>query len=105
MRILGLYVLIICYNCTIHHCFKMNVPLEIKPGIGLSELLFGASVKDSEAMFGIPEEVDLLDDIEDCHSTVLHYWKNGFSLFFDEANHRLFCCVDLKSKFHPNNRS
>lgn len=73
----------------------MNVPLEIKPGIGLSDLLFGASVIESETVFGKPEEVDLLDEVEDSHSTVLHYWANGFSLFFDEANHRLFCCVEI----------
>lgn len=48
-----------------------------------------------EKLLGKPEETELLDDIDDCHSTVWHYWDHGFSLFFDENNNRVFGCVEI----------
>ena len=48
-----------------------------------------------EKVFGKAEESELLDDIEDCQSTVWHFWENGFSLFFDESNNQLFCSVEI----------
>jgi TRAP-type C4-dicarboxylate transport system substrate-binding protein len=76
----------------------LNSPLEIKPVLGLSNLLFGASMAEVEKVFGKAEESELLDDIEDCQSTVWHFWENGFSLFFDESNNQLFCCVEIDNK-------
>ena len=73
----------------------MHSKLEIKPGIGLSALLFGASMNESEALFGKPEEIQLIDDIEEFKTTVWHYWENGFTLFFDEQNNQLFHCVEI----------
>ena len=73
----------------------MNITLEIKPVLGLSNLLFGASMSEVEKVFGKAEESELLDDIEDCQSTVWHFWENGFSLFFDESNNQLFCSVEI----------
>src|SRR4051812_2082299 len=69
--------------------------LEIKPCIGLSNLMFGASMTDISKIVGPAEETELLDDLDDCQSTVWHYWEHGFSLFFDERNHRLFGCVEI----------
>jgi hypothetical protein len=40
----------------------------------------------------------VLDDLEDCSSTVWHYWDHGFSLFFDENNRKLFGCVEIDNE-------
>ena len=58
--------------------------LEIKPLLGLSDLLFGSSMTDAEKVFGKADESEFLEDIEEFQSTVWHYWDRGFSLFFDE---------------------
>jgi len=71
---------------------------EIKPVLGLSDLLFGASMLDAEKVFGKAEESEFLDDIEDCESTVWHYWEKGFSLFFDEKSEQIFCCVEIDNE-------
>ncbi len=76
----------------------MTIPLEIKPVLGLSSLLFGTTMAETELVFGRAEETELLDDIEDSQSTVWHYWESGFSLFFDESNNQLFCCVEIDNK-------
>ncbi len=73
----------------------MSASLEIKIGVGLSKLLFGASMADAEKVFGIAEETELIDDIEECPTTVWYYCENGFTLFFEEQNKKLFNCVDI----------
>ncbi len=73
----------------------MPSPLEIKPGIGLSSLNFGASMADAEKIFGKTEEVQLIDGIAEYRTTVWHYWEIGFTLFFDEQNFQLFNCVEI----------
>ena len=72
--------------------------MEIKPLLGLSSLLFGTSMAEAEKVFGKAEESEVMDDIEDCQSIVWHYWESGFSLFFDENNNQLFCCVEIDNK-------
>lgn len=76
----------------------MSQLLEIKPIVGLSDLLFGASMLDAEKIFGKAEESALLDEIEDSQSTVWHYWDLGFSLFFDEHKDQIFCCVEIDNE-------
>ncbi len=73
----------------------MFLPLEIKPGIGLSNLLFGSSMNDAEKIFGKSEEIQLIDDIKEYQTIVWHYWANGFTLFFDDQNNQLFNCVEI----------
>lgn len=76
----------------------MDSILEIKPCVGLSRLIFGASMKEAESLFGAAEEIEVLDDIEDAISTVWHYWENGFSLFFDDIGSHQFCCVEIDNE-------
>ena len=53
---------------------------------------------DIEKILGKPEEIEVLDDMEDCQSTVWHYWENGFSIFFDENNQQQFGCVEIDNE-------
>jgi len=73
----------------------MKTVLEIKPCIGLSDLLFGASQMQAEECFGKAEEQEIIDDMDEAKSCVWHYWENGFSLFFDENSNNEFCCVEI----------
>ncbi|MFY9308108.1 MAG: hypothetical protein WAQ28_03560 [Bacteroidia bacterium] len=76
----------------------MKSKLEIKPGVGLSSLLFGASMEEAEKKFGKPEDAQLIDDIEEFQTTVWHYWESGFTLFFDEQNNKLFNCAEIDNE-------
>jgi hypothetical protein len=51
-----------------------------------------------EKILGTPEETEVLDDMEDCQSTVWHFWNYGFSLFFDENNQQRFGCVEIDNE-------
>lgn len=51
-----------------------------------------------EKVFGKAEETELIDDMEDCQSTVWHYWDHGFSIFFDEHNKQKFGCVEIDNE-------
>jgi hypothetical protein len=75
----------------------MNEALEIKIGIGLSRLVFGASMKEAENVFGSANETELIDDIEDCKTTVWYYSENGFTLFFEEESNHFLNCVDVEN--------
>lgn len=55
---------------------------EIKPNKGLGELEFGMEMDQFIDAFGKPEEIDSFDDDEELNTTVLHYWTQGFSIFF-----------------------
>ncbi len=73
----------------------MNEVFEIQPQKGFSSLLFGSSMNDAEKLLGKPEEVVLIDDIDDYPATVWHYWDKGYSLFFDEKDGKSFFNVEI----------
>jgi hypothetical protein len=55
---------------------------EIIPNKGLDGLLFGTDIESFVNKYGEPEEVQNFDEDEELNTTVLHYWKEGFSAFF-----------------------
>ncbi len=69
--------------------------LDVRPKQGLCELRFGATMQEAESYFGKPEAVEHIDEIEQYRSIVWHYWKRGFSLFFDDTHKNTFSCVEL----------
>ena len=69
--------------------------LQIKLGFGLFNISFGSIMADVEILLGQPEAVELLDEIEESHSTVWHYWELGFSLFFSENKNQTFYSVEI----------
>lgn len=54
----------------------------IKPNNGLGDIEFGIDMDAFVEKYGEPEELDNIDEDEDLHTSILHYWKKGFSLFF-----------------------
>ena len=77
---------------------KILTTFEIKPGIGISTLLFGASMAEAESVFGKTEEIQLIDEIEEFQTTVWHYWTKGISLFFDDKNNQQFNSVEIDNR-------
>lgn len=75
----------------------MDRALEIKIGLGLSSLVFGATMKDAEKAFGIAEDTESVDELNETPTTVWYYTENGFTLFFDDQIHELFNCVDIEN--------
>lgn len=95
MGLLCRYVVKKYYNCVYILRIYMSTSLEIKIGIGLSNLLFGATMDDAEKIFGRAEETELIDDNEDCPTTVWYYNKDRFTLFFEDQHKNVFNCVDI----------
>ncbi len=63
---------------------------------GLCTLKFGQIPTDAEKFFGVPEETQTLnDEILDTTSYVMHYWTNGFSLFFDSNKNNVLHIVEV----------
>ena len=74
----------------------MSFSPEIKLLRGFCNLNFGQFVTDAELLFGVPEEsVVLEDDILNASSYVMHYWDQGFSLFFDNHKNKVFNSVEV----------
>jgi len=55
---------------------------KIEPNKGLGELEFGMKMDEFIDAHGEPEEIDSFDDDEELNTTVLHFWTQGFSIFF-----------------------
>lgn len=55
---------------------------KISPNIGYGNILFGIDMDSFVKKYGEPEEVDSIEDDGDFNTTVLHYWKDGVSIFF-----------------------
>ena len=75
----------------------MFYPLEIKPLIGLSDMLFDSSMAEVEKKIGKATEVQLIDDIIEFKTTVWHYWEEEFALFFPEQNNQMFNSVEINN--------
>lgn len=76
----------------------INPPFKIQPLIGFSGLLFGSKPSQATQLFGEPEEKEeIIEELFDDHSMVYHYWKLGFSLFFNCNNQMAFTCAEVDS--------
>jgi len=60
----------------------MLANFEIIPNKGLGDLRFGTDIESFVNMYGEPEEVQNIDEDEALNTTILHYWRDGFSAFF-----------------------
>jgi hypothetical protein len=71
---------------------------EIKPKIGLNNILFGIAKVEAELILGNAEEHERFDSGDDYQTEVLHYWSSGFSLFFDQRNNYILSCVEIDNE-------
>ena len=55
---------------------------KIIPNTGYGNINFGSDMGNFVEKYGEPEEVDSIDEGDDFSTTVLHYWKEGVSIFF-----------------------
>jgi len=69
--------------------------IDIRIGVGLSELHFGSSMADADLIFGKADKMEELNDLEISPTILWHYYQLGFSLFFDANNDQIFTCVDM----------
>ena len=55
---------------------------KITPNVGYGDIKFGIDMDSFVEKYGEPEDIDSIDNGDDYNTTVLHYWKGGFSIFF-----------------------
>ena len=72
---------------------------DINPKLGLGELTFGIAMDDFIAKYGEPEELDTFDEDEQMNTTLLHYWKSGFSVFFVGLTNQILAGIETD---HPD---
>ena len=68
---------------------------EINPNAGYGEITFGLGIDEFVEKFGEPEEVDNFDEDDELHTTVLHYWKAGFSAFFVGLTSQILAGIEV----------
>ena len=77
----------------------MSLNLEIQLLKGFCNFSFGQIVSEAETLFGPAEDAQTLeDDILETSSYVLHYWSQGYSLFFDKSKGNTFTSVEVDNK-------
>lgn len=70
---------------------------EIKPGVGLDDLKFGATREEVESMLGVPDEID--EDLDSDEPSVAYfYWTFDLSLHFDADDDFLLGTMELGSE-------
>lgn len=80
---------------------------EIKPNVGFGEIKFGTQIKEFISEYGKPDEIDDIDEMDDVdedgemHTTLLHYWENGFSVFFVGLTAQILAGIETD---HPETR-
>ncbi len=78
---------------------SQNIILEVKPMEGLGPLKFGSLLNEAKLIFGEPDETEnLLDDILNNNSFIMHYWEKGYSLFFDANSNYAFTSVEIENE-------
>ncbi len=55
---------------------------KITPNLGFDEIKFGIDLDSFVEKYGEPEDIDSIHEDEEFSTTVLHYWKDGVSIFF-----------------------
>ncbi len=66
---------------------------------GFCGLYFGDNPTQAVKQFGEPDEKEeLTDELLNEKSTVYHYWKTGFSLFFKDDENKGLHCVEVDNK-------
>ena len=72
---------------------------EINPNVGLGSIKFGTKMEPFIKEFGKPDELENIDEDEEIHTTVLHYWDKGLSVFFVGLEDQLLAGIETE---HPD---
>jgi len=72
---------------------------DINPNIGLGELTFGIAIDEFIEQFGQAEDMDTIEEDEQMNTTLLHYWKGGFSVFFVGLANQILAGIETD---HPD---
>ncbi|MDT8393989.1 MAG: hypothetical protein RQ761_09090 [Bacteroidales bacterium] len=67
---------------------------EIKPKEGFGEIKFGENSDQITNILGEPEEVEIIEDDDDFNTTILNYWEEGLSAFFEGVDNAVLSCLE-----------
>ena len=67
---------------------------EIVPNLGMGDIKFGLKTESFIKNFGEAEDVENFDEDEEMNTTVLHYWKQGFSVFFVGLTNQILAGIE-----------
>ncbi len=79
----------------------MLTSYDIKPDVGFGDIKFGTPMEEFVAKFGQPDEIDEFDEDEEMHTSLLHYWDKGFSVFFVGLTSQILAGIETD---HPETR-
>ncbi len=67
---------------------------EIKPKEGFGELKFGEDTQHVIDLLGEPEEIETIEDDDEFNTTILNYWEQGLSVFFEGVEKSSLSCFE-----------
>jgi hypothetical protein len=67
---------------------------EIKPKEGFGEIKFGESSDHITAILGEAEEIEIIEDDDEFNTTILNYWEEGISAFFEGVENAVLSCLE-----------
>jgi len=67
---------------------------EIIPKKGLGELKFGMDMEKIVSALGEPQEIDNFEGDEELNAVLLHYWDQGFSVFFEGLTRQVVAGIE-----------
>lgn len=67
---------------------------EIKPKKGFGEIKFGETTDHINAILGEAEEVEIIEDDDEFNTTILNYWEDGISAFFEGIDNSVLSCLE-----------
>ncbi len=71
-----------------------KLTLDIKPKEGFGELNFGDDTDKVISMLGEAEELESIEDDDEFNTTILNYWEQGLSVFFEGVEKSVLSCFE-----------
>jgi hypothetical protein len=71
--------------------------LDIVPMKGFGEILFGDTSEKVIKLFGQPEDVDNMEDVDGFNTVVLFYYELGITVFFEGREKSVVACIETEN--------
>jgi hypothetical protein len=71
--------------------------LDIIPMKGFGEINFGDTSEKVIALFGQPEDVDNIEDVDGFNTVVLFYYELGITVFFEGREKSVVACIETEN--------